>query len=414
MILNAVPKEPSPLKILYVIRDPPGFGGAERQLLEISKRLVAKGHQVTILCGKTKPDLPAEEWIDGVYFRYLKLLPDGLFRFKRFSFYISRYLFYPFSLGLLEWIRDISPDILIEYVTPAPSLVYWLTRLLQLPCGAEIMEYRDRRQWAEVTDPLTAVFGYISQNLFFRHFRYQQINTISRATKQQLIHGGFQADMIKVVYGGVDCQFFRPDPAVKRDLNLLIVVGRLMPQKGHRLLLETFVQVRRQRPQAKLAIVGEGPLRSRLEAQVEQFGLTDQVIFTGKVTETEKRTWLCRAACFVMPSLQEGFGMVLLEAMACGLPLVTFDLPVFKEILNEQCGFTSIPRFNTGLMARQIVEMLSNEARWCGFSEYNIGYAKRFDWETIVRQKENHLYALARDADVLPPTLTPQEEGNHV
>src|SRR5262245_33257882 len=128
------------MNILYIIRDSYHFGGgAELRLLEISRRLVARGHTIYIICGKTEPGLPDYEWVDGIHIYYLKLLPEAAFRFKRFSFYLSRYLFYLASITLGSLIAFISPDVIVDYISPSPSLVYLLARRFGLPCCAEAM-----------------------------------------------------------------------------------------------------------------------------------------------------------------------------------------------------------------------------------------------------------------------------------
>ena len=381
------------MKLLYVNRDPPGFGGGERRLLEICKWLAGRGHGVHVLCGKTRPDLPDYEQIEGVHFHYLTLLPAFLFRFERFSFYFSRYWFYFLSAFFGRWIRRLEPDIIIDYVTPSPSLIYLLARLYGKPCVGVIMEYRNYRQWREVADPVSAHLGFIGQNIFFRRFRYDRIITISQATFRHLVNGGIQADRIQVIPLGVKKSDHMPDREIKRELNTLLVVGRLMPQKGHSYLLEAFDRVRRQIPDARLWVVGDGPLRERLSAVVREKGLANAVTFTGPVSEAEKVSRLWQATLFVMPSLQEGFGVVLLEAMVCELPIVAFDLPVYREWFNgARAAF--VPRLDSAALAQAIVQLLQDKEARHEMAAHNRQCAGQYSWQTAAAAEERCLLAL--------------------
>lgn len=381
------------MKLLYINRDPPGFGGAERRLVEINKWLVAKGHTVHVLCGKTRPDLPDQEQIEGVHFHYLTLLPRFLFRFERFSFYLSRYLFYFLSLFFGRWIRKLKPDIIIDYVTPSPSLIYPLARLHGKPCVGIIMEYRNYHQWQEVADPISAVLGFIAQNIFFRRFHYDQIITISQATYHQLVQGGFHPDRVQIIPLGVEPSDHMPEQPVKRQPNTLLVVGRLMPQKGHTYLFDALEGVRQEIPDTQLWVVGDGPLRERLSALVIEKGLSESVTFTGSVSEVEKIDRLWQATLFVMPSLQEGFGAVLLEAMVCELPIVAFDLPVYREWFNgARAEF--VPRLDTAALTQAILELLSDSDTRQKMATHNRQCVEQYSWQTAAKTEEQTLLAL--------------------
>jgi glycosyltransferase involved in cell wall biosynthesis len=381
------------MKLLYVIRDPPGFGGAERRLLEISKWLVAQGHTVHVLCGKTQPNLPDHEEIDGVHYHYVALLPHALFKFKRFSFYAGRYLFYFLSLFFGRYIRRFDPDIIIDYVTPSPSFIYPLARLHRIPCAGIIMEYRGYHQWREVADPISAHLGYIGQNILFHSFQYDQILTISTATHRQLVNGGIRPDRIKVIPLGVEEADHIPQEPVARKSNTLLVVGRLMPQKGHTYLHDAFHLVRQQIPTAQLWVIGEGPLRQQLTAYTREKGLSEAVTFAGNISEAEKITHLWQATLFAMPSLQEGFGAVLLEAMACELPIVAFDLPVYREWFNGATA-SFVPRLNTAAFAQAIIHLLKDEKARQNMAVHNKKCIAQYSWHTAAEMEEQCLQAL--------------------
>ena len=378
------------MKILYINKVSPHLGGgAELRLLEIGRRLVDRGHQVHVICSKTEPGLPDYETIQGIKIHYLSLLPDSFFRLKRLAFYLSRYFFYPATLGLGKRIAQIAPDVIIDYIAPSPSLVYPLARQFRIPCCAEVMEYRGN-QWFKLSDPLTALLGLFSQ-IFLLRFRYDKFIVISNFTRCELMQAGVVPENIAVVPCGVSVENFKNSHPLERDSNSLIVIGRLVPQKGHVYLFDALTYVRELVPEVKLHVVGDGPIRSQLEQYVRQKKLHNNVVFTGRITDDEKRALLWSSSLFVSPSLQEGFGIVLLEAMACGLPIVAFDLPVYQEFVDSNCGFL-VPKGDIQAMAKQIVYFLQDVEKREKVSAYNLVHVRQFKWDEVTSMAEQILY----------------------
>lgn len=102
---------------------------------------------------------------------------------------------------------------------------------------------------------------------------------------------------------------------------IILNVGRLVPEKGQEFLLQAFAKL--QSTDWKLVILGDGPLRKSLEKQIVELGLEDQVIMPGSVNNVDE--WLAKASIFAFSSISEGFPNALVEAMAAGLPCVSFD-----------------------------------------------------------------------------------------
>ena len=117
---------------------------------------------------------------------------------------------------------------------------------------------------------------------------------------------------------------------------VIMTVGRLASEeryKGFDQVIELMPQLIKRFPNLKYLIVGEGSDRGRLEAKVEALGLSDRVIFTGYISESEKVAHYNLADVYVMPSTGEGFGIVLLEAVACGVPVVGSRVDGSREAL---------------------------------------------------------------------------------
>lgn len=109
-------------------------------------------------------------------------------------------------------------------------------------------------------------------------------------------------------------------PEVSRE-KIIINIGRMVPEKGQLYLLQAFAKLDIE--DWKLVILGDGPLRDDLEKQVIELGLTDKVIMPGAVNDIDE--WLAKSSIFAFPSISEGFPNALVEAMAAGLPCVSFD-----------------------------------------------------------------------------------------
>lgn len=115
-----------------------------------------------------------------------------------------------------------------------------------------------------------------------------------------------------------------------------ITIGRLSPEKDHEKLIRAFAGIHAEAPDAKLIILGDGPLRARLEIVIRELGLEANVVLGGY--RSNPFPYLARAHCFVLSSVYEGQGLVLLEAMVLGIPVVATDIPSAREILRDGRG----------------------------------------------------------------------------
>jgi glycosyltransferase involved in cell wall biosynthesis len=158
-----------------------------------------------------------------------------------------------------------------------------------------------------------------------------------------LLHDlGAPADRLHVMRNGVDLQLFRPvDPHTARSAlgvqgqPLLLSVGNLVDNKGHDMVIEALAVLRLQCPEARLAIVGDGPLRAQLQACARRHGVQDRVTFAGLFEQQQLVHWYSAADVLVLASSREGWANVLLESMSCGTPVVTTAVGGSPEVV---CG----------------------------------------------------------------------------
>jgi len=190
---------------------------------------------------------------------------------------------------------------------------------------------------------------------------------VSEANGRYLIEEkGLPAKKVKVIRNGSDIRRFDPDykpsGALKANLGfaeadpILVVIARLEPQKGHRVLLNAMPAILREFSKVKLVCVGDGVLRSELVEQTRALGLEQNVRFVG--AQNNVQDWLALSAMSVLPSFYEGLPLVAIESLAAGVPVVATDVDGTPEIvLHGKTGLT-VPANDSKALAQAICLLL--------------------------------------------------------
>jgi glycosyltransferase involved in cell wall biosynthesis len=197
----------------------------------------------------------------------------------------------------------------------------------------------------------------------------RRVIAISDAVRAFLEGAGLPRERLVTIHYGLDATP-QPSSETPPDLPpgapLVLAIGRLIAQKDHATLLRAFARVRADVPNARLAILGWGPLEGETRALAAKLGLADSVTIPGRV---EPRDWLARAAVFAHTPRWEGFGIVLLEAMLSSLPIVATRASAVPEIVADgQTGVLVEPGDDEGV-ARALVELLGDEDRRRAYGE---------------------------------------------
>ena len=166
--------------------------------------------------------------------------------------------------------------------------------------------------------------------------RAQSVVCISEKVQQVVKDGMGNRVRTTVVYNGTDTEFFRPDPAVKRDDANLLIVGNLLRGKGQELVLQAAERLRLSHPDLRCSFIGEGPDRDLFTELAGSLGIEDRVRFIGRKSRAEVARAMRTSAVFVLPSRYEGLGCVYLEAMASGMPVVACRGQGIDEIIRHQ------------------------------------------------------------------------------
>lgn len=227
---------------------------------------------------------------------------------------------------------------------------------------------------------------YLTQQTHYACRKARRVITISESGRQD-VHHFFQVPLanIQVVYPGVDA-VFRPLPASELtsfrqakalSTPFILHVGTLQPRKNLITLLEAFAQARL--PHCQLVLVGgKGWLFEEIFARVRDLGLTDQVRFVGYVPDEELPYWYNAAEVLVFPSLYEGFGMPMVEAMACGTPVIAAN----TSSLPEAAGGAALlfAPHDRQTLAEHLTAVLQNPTLAATLATKGLQQAKQFSW----------------------------------
>lgn len=234
-----------------------------------------------------------------------------------------------------------------------------------------------------------------------------QVTVVSRALHDRALRLGAHADKTAVLPMGVDLiTRFAPDSTHPRTSHQLLFVGRLVEKKGLVFLLDALPRVISQHPDVELFIAGDGPLRKALERHAQQLGLSERVTFLGMQQQQQLPALYRRAALLVAPFVvasggdQEGLGLVLVEAMGCGCPVIASELPAVLDVIQPGKTGTLVPSAQADALAAQINALLSDaEKRAKLASAARADVLIRFDW-SIIAARYGDLLARAADETV--------------
>lgn len=209
------------------------------------------------------------------------------------------------------------------------------------------------------------------------------------------------ASHLHVMRNGVDLQRFRPlgRERMRAELKLTgsplwLTVGNLHEHKGQGLVVEAFAQFRQQHPGARLLVVGEGPDRALLQRRVESLGLADAVTLVGSVPNTELARWYSAADLLLLASSREGWPNVLLEAMACGTPVVASRVGGVPEIVQSAVAGRVVSERSPAAFAAAVADLLQTRAT----TEQVRQYAEAFSWDRTSQDQLTLFNALAARA----------------
>jgi len=350
-----------------------GMSGGDRRLLEVAKWWKSQGVDFTILAAAAGVGVCQREGL-GEFCQ--KLAPRGVDRLGIVLSYLLRT-----AVGCLKVPKFDSNIISYSSSDFLPDVLPALTvKLLNRDSRWVAVVHHVIKDWR-----LSALAQRVS--FFFVKRFSDRVIVPSATTKRDLSSLGFLEDKVVVVPNGLAIDFIAKISGAESLKSEACFLARLKPSKGIYDLPKIWSKVTEKIEGARLVVMGGGSPKEveRFKDVLRETGVLENIKILGFVSEEEKYRLLKSAKVFISPSHEEGFGISVLEAMACGLPVVAWDLPVYREIFEE--GMRRIPFGDHQKFAAAVAEILSNEERRARMGQEAKSLAQKYDWEEIAARE---------------------------
>jgi glycosyltransferase involved in cell wall biosynthesis len=339
----------------------PLAGGAEVHMHEIFKRIVARGHDVTLFCCHYPGASPREE-IDGLH-----VIREGTRNF--FNYYVrGRYR---------SEFRRQNFDIVVDDINKIPFYTPWF---VEKPLVGILHHLFGPAVYHEVAF-LPGLYVSLAEKLATRVYRNVPMAVVSESTRQELIGYGFPAENIFIVPNAVNHSDYSALEYAKPARPIIGHLGRLKKYKSADHLLRAFQIVRLEIPDVQLHIIGDGTHRAELEKLSQELGIADSVQFLGYLSQQETVRRLHQMSVLANCSAKEGWGLTVIEANSCGVPVVASDVPGLRDsVVDEKTGLL-FEYGNIEQISQKLLLMLRDEHLRSRLRSEAIFWAHSFNWD---------------------------------
>lgn len=357
----------------------PLAGGVEVHLEEIASRLATRhGIETTVLCAAFDGALP-DETRRGI--RFVRFGDRG------FSYYAQ------LPGRARAELATGGYDLVVENLCKLLFFSrFWLPGVPRLGLVHHLFGLSAFRQ---VSAPI-ASYVVATEALLPLAYRGMPFVVVSPSTRDDLVKRGLPRRDIRVIPNGLDHERYRPGSA-PGERDLVVFVGRLEHYKGVDLLLDAWLHVRSARPGARLVIVGSGTAGDEMRARARDAGFGDTAAFGGFVSEDEKVAWMQRATVVVQPSRKEGWGLTVLEANACGTPVVATDVPGLRDSVRHGTSGL-LAAANPASLATCLLSVLSDDELRARLARGARAWSERFRWDHVADAFADVVRAVASGA----------------
>jgi glycosyltransferase involved in cell wall biosynthesis len=344
---------PTPLKI-DVFTDyflPHLGGGVERVVDEVCRLLARQGHALRVFTFDTD-GAPPYEVLDGVHVHRAPAIQ--LTRLTRMQASLSP------GLLPLAWriARSDPPDVIHAHNLFFSSTLaaVFLRRVLKRPL-VTTLHLGSVRRLGGVSGLLASSYERTLGRTIVRSS--DRLIAVSNAVARHALRLGARPEAVRVISNGVDIARFLPSDGQRSGAFRIACVGRLIFNKGPQYLIEAAPEVLLARPEAEFVFVGDGPLRPHLEKRARQLGVSHRTTFLG--TRPDVASILRTCQVLVRPSLLEGMPLTVLEAMACGLPVVATPVSGTAELVRQGKSGLLVPPADPASLSRAILLLMGDE-----------------------------------------------------
>ena len=380
-----------------VVSIPPKFGGAvELIIYEISKSMPKDKFFAYVLDRKESWN-KQREIIDGaLYIRY---------RVPKFSnVFLLRLTEFIFGMRAIKKIRELNSKKKVNVVhthTVFSSLPLAIFKFL-LPENCKLVYTSHNPAWIVPKKDLDILNRIIKRIESFIIRKSDYVTTVTDTMKENIIkETKIPSKKIKRIYNFVDRSKFSGHGKEWKERKgiegpIILFVSKLIPNKGVKYLIRSASLVKKEIPNVKYVVVG--PISFEYENEnpwiklVKELGLEGTVVFTGALPEDELPLAYASADVFCFPTLRESFGIVLIEAMASGLPFITTNIPVVKEVVENNAIFVE-PK-NHKKIAKELIKLLKDNRKLKFMSKKSLSRSRYFDKKKIMDEYKKFYTAI--------------------
>ena len=372
------------MRILMVNYEfPPVGGGGATANYYLAREMVRLGHEVTVLTSATA-GVPFRETLDGIDVRRVRV-------FRRRRDYTSIH-------EMLQYIAFATPravrlaasahwDVIQTFFAVPSGLVgCWAARASRavqvVRIGGGDLPGHERR-FGLLHKLLRPVVG--------RVLRKVQARVVNSEGMHERATQAYPRLDFEVICNGIDLELFYPADGGHRTVPTVLFVSRLIERKGLQLLLPALATLRDDGVEFRLLVVGDGPMREKLEQQTAALGLAQRTEFLGLRPRDEVPELYRRGDVFCLPSSSEGMANVILEALATGLPVITTQVPGTAELVVDGTNGFVVAADDPGALVEPLRQLLTDTALRAQMGARSRERSEGFSW-TIMAEKYVALY----------------------
>lgn len=369
-----------------VVPIPPKRGGATEIIIYEISRFMPKSKFNVYVLDRKESSSKEKEIVDGaVYLRYS--VP------KFGNVFLLRLTELVFGARAVKKIREINSKNRCDIVhahTVFSALPIAVMKFL-LPSGSKLVYTCHNPAWNVPENDMDFFNRIILAIERFVMKRSDFVTTVSDTMRKNIIRRtGISPEKIQRIYNFVNAEKFFPKKEKQKGPPKVIFVGKLIPNKGVEYLLRAASIVRKKHPEVKFLVVGpvsfEYDAMNRWLDMVNDLGLQKNVVFAGGLSDESLSSAYASSDIFCFPTLRESFGMVIAEAMSSGLPVITTDMDVLREVVGNS-GFLVKPKDVQGI-SDKITLLIENEILRQKMSKKSLQRSKTFEIKKIMKEYE--------------------------
>lgn len=344
----------------------PEAGGAEVHIHELLKRK-PPDWDVDFVSATFPGCSPTAE---TPWYRIIRLPNNALFNFSFFFWWIWK--------G-----KQKGYDLVIDDISKIPLATPLYMK--KVPVVALMHHIHGKSLYTILSWPF-ATYVYLMEKWLLGVYRKTPLFAVSPSTAKEL-ESLYDYQYLSVVYNGIEKHplSFEEKMTKRSSTPLVVYVGRLKSYKRVDHLLQMAKLVLSRFPEVFFVVAGQGEEMEKLKMLSAELGIQERVTFTGFVEEEAKNTLLERAWLMVLPSEKEGWGIVVIEANACGTPVIGYRIPGLQDSIRDGRTGVLVDEETPEALAKAVSDLLGDEKRWKYLSEQALVWAGRFHWDEMAK-----------------------------